>query len=238
MNHNFTPGQLDASKCATCKYDIISHTNMATCECCPTIGPVEIHKTMLMCPECVIKEKRLEAESIAGAEDRVKTVLERAQSIDYSIKIREDIFNAETVSIAEIKSAIDTDSTIENKRFELAKRLTERYQHFSKVIFDKQQEIDADNTKQRAVQSYLNQLANQLRTEEREKLKLHDINYKPVDKTPKVSKVTTKKGFDKFELVKWANSVDIPLAAFQMVCVAKNMTPEQAAEHFRKIKGM
>lgn len=233
MNHSYIPSQIDGSKCGICKYGVLQHTDLATCECCPAIGPVEVFKTMLMCPECVAKEKVLTQESLAGAETRVQSVIEQGRAIDYSIKVREDIFNAQTVSINELKLAIDADAEITNKRFELAKQLTDRYQHLSKVIFDRQAEIDADNTSQRAIQSYLNTLASTLRAEEREKLKLHDLNYKPTDGKPKVTKVTTKKGFDKVELVNWANKAGVPLAALQMICVAKNFTPQQAYEHLK-----
>lgn len=233
MNHSYVPSQIDGSKCGVCRYSVIAHTDLATCECCPTIGPVEVFKTMLMCPECVAKEKSLSKDSELQAEQRVNAVIEQGRTIDYSIRVREDIFNAQTLSIVELKETIDSDSSITNKRFELAKQLTDRYQHLSKVIFDRQVEIDADNTRQRAVQSYLNQLATQLRSEEREKLKLSDINYKPTDGKPKVTKVTTKKGFDKTQLVEFANKAGVPLAALQMICIAKNMSPEQAYEHLK-----
>lgn len=238
MNHSFTPSQIDSTKCNLCKRGVIDHTDMATCECCSNIGKMEVFMTMLMCPECVAKEKALQIERKNGEDTRVSSLLERAKTIDYSIQVKEDIFNAETISIAEIKKAIDEDGNIPNKTYTLAESVLDRINHFQTVIFEKQAEITEEGNKQRAAQSYLNQLVSQLRIEEREKLKLKDLSYKPTETKTKVKKIETKKGFDKHELVKWANSVDIPLAAFQMVCVAKNMNPEQAAEHFKKIKGM
>lgn len=237
MNHSYTPSQIDSTKCGVCKRDIIAHTDMATCEACTYVGKCDVFMTMLMCPECIAKEKSLQIKSNGEADKRVENLIEKSRAIDYSIGVKEDIFNAQTISINELKLSIDGDDSITNKRFELAKQLLDRYQHFSKIIFDKQIEIQEDNTKQRAVQSYLNQLASTLRAEEREKLKLNDINYKPTDSKPKVSKVTTKKGFDKVELVEWANKANVPLAALQMICVAKNMSPQQAYEHL-KSKGL
>lgn len=237
MNHSYIPSQIDSTKCGICKYGVIQHTDMATCEACSYIGKCDIFMTMLMCPECIEKEKLLQTDSKNHADTRVQSIIEKSRAVDYSIGFREDIFNAQTISINELKSAIESDVSITNKRFELAKQLTDRYQHFSKIIFEKQQEISEESTKQRAVQSYLNQLATTLRTEERERLKLNDINYKPSESKPKVTKVTTKKGFDKVELVEWANKANVPLAALQMICVAKNLTPQQAYDHL-KSKGL
>jgi hypothetical protein len=237
MNHSYIPSQIDSTKCGVCKYDVISHTDMASCEACSYIGKCDIFMTMLMCPECIAKEKALQTENKNGEDKRINEVIERSRAVDYSISVKEDIFNAQTISINELKLAIENDVNITNKRYELANQLMDRYKHFSKIIFEKQQEISEESTKQRAVQSYLNQLASTLRTEERERLKLQDINYKPSETKPKVSKVTTKKGFDKVELVEWANKANVPLAALQMICVAKNMTPEQAYNHL-KSKGL
>lgn len=238
MNHSFTPSQIDSTKCNLCKRGVIDHTDMATCECCSYVGKCDTFMTMLMCPECVAKEKILQNDSKQNEDKRLTNLLDRSRTVDYSIQVKEDIFNSETISITEIKKFIDSDENIANKAYILAERIMDRINHFQKVIFDKQAEITEESNKQRAAQSYLNQLVTQLRVEEREKLKLKDINYRPSETKTKVKKIETKKGFDKHELVKWANSVDIPLAAFQMVCVAKNMNPEQAAEHFKKIKGM
>lgn len=240
MNHSFAPSVIDATKCGKCKFDIIAHTNMASCESCNAITECEIHMTMLMCPDCITKEKDAWANS-QKPEEIQKRIVEVTREVssqqDYSIKVREDIFNAETVSIIELKKSIDEDDTITNKAYILAEEIKNRIIHFSKVIFDKQQEISEEATKQRATQTYLNTLVDKLRLEEREKLKLDHIEYTP-QSTFKVSKprsVGIKKGYDKQELAKWANFASVPVAVLQMICIAKNMTPELAANHLKSI---
>ena len=110
--------------------------------------------------------------------------------------------------------------------------------HFQKVIFDANQAvIDATNN-QKAIQVYLNNLANTLRAEEREKLKIQDINYQPTKVKPikTVKPVTTRKPvkLDKAELNKYAMELGVSLFTLQMVCVSQGITPEQAANKLRK----
>lgn len=242
--HTFIPS-IGSPTCHKCKRKELDHTDLATCEACPNVGPCELYPDisgMLLCHDCIDKEEKIlmspekQQERVDASIARTNELIEKSRAVDFSIKVREDIFNAQTISIQELKTAIDNDSSIENKHFTLANELTERYRHFSKLIFDKQAEIVEESNKQRAVQSYLNQLSNKLRQDERDKLKLHDINYKPSEKpVSKPKTITTAKKYDKTELVKYANETGIPLAALQMLCVSKNMTPQQAAEHMKKI---
>lgn len=214
-----------------------------TCECCPNQGQnFQKYMTMIMCPSCIEKEKSLQMESAALQETRVQEVkdvispsLIRIQQIDQSIQIKSDIFNAATVSIIEAKKVIDEDPSIENKHFTLAKLLTERINHFKKVIFDMNEEMINKSNEQRAIQIYLNNLSNSLRAEEREQIKLQDISYKPNAVKPVKSKPINlaKVKFDKTELNKWAQAIGVPASVIQMVCVAKNMTPEQAANSLK-----
>ena len=227
-----------------------------TCECCPNQGQNYVkHMTMIMCPECLAKEKALQLESNANAEHRVNEhnetmSLKLVEKIDYSNQIKSDIFNAETVSILEIKKIIDSDATIENKNFALAKQITDRINHFKKTIFEKNDEIIELSNKQRVVQTYLNNLSNSLRIEEREQIKLADINYKPAAVKPVKSKainLAKPKKYDKTELHRFTNEINefliskgkapIPESILQMVCVSRNMTPEQAANELKSKMG-
>lgn len=215
-----------------------------TCECCPNQGENYVkYMTMIMCPSCHAKELGLQKESAATAEIRVQEVkdvinpsLIKIQQIDQSIQIKSDIFNAETVAIVDIKKVIDEDTTIDNKNFTLAKIVNDRINLFKKAIFEKNEEIIELNNKQRANQIYLNNLANSLRMEEREAIKLADINYKPNQVKPVKSKPINlaKQKYDKTELNKYAQLIGVPASVIQMVCVAKNMTPEQAANSLKE----
>jgi hypothetical protein len=224
MNHSFNPSQIDATKCQVCKWPEIQHTENAVCDACPNVGKVEpsISNKMLLCPDCWNKEAQIP----------INDVLVEAKKVDDSINLRTDLFNAATKSIMDIKQAIDEDETIENKNYKLAEILRDRFSHFKNVVFEAQQTIVDASNNQKAIQVYLNNLANQLRADEREKLKLHDINYKPA--TVKPARVTTLKPkvkkLDKVELRKVAGEFNIPEFFLQQVVVQANMTPREAAE--------
>jgi len=236
MNHSFTASQLDSTKCARCKRDEIDHTNRATCECCSNSGICDLYIDILMCQDCLEKEnshKRQEPER-AVAVMNINSIIDNARRIDQTVQVRTDLFNAATVAIVDLKKAIDEDGSIENKHFALATELTTRFNHFKKVIFEMSEEIVEKQNQQRAIQSYLNTLSNQLRVEEREKLKLQDINYKPESPKPIKKSAPTVKKVSKIEIREMANKYNVPELAVQMLCVAKNLSPEDAAKSLQK----
>lgn len=236
MKHSFILSILGSDKCAKCNRAEIDHTNLATCEACPNVGDMQMYPDvngMLLCNDCIAREEsiRLSPESqqarVTSLNDVIKT--------DQSIKLRSDIFNAETVSIVAIKDIIDKDESIVNKHFKLAEVITTRLNLFKKAIFEKSEELVELNNKQQAIQSYLNDLANKLRIDEREKIKLQDIEYKPIStKVTKPRTSVTPKKFDKSEIRKYAVLANVPESVLQMVCIAKNMTPEQAMNSLKK----
>ncbi len=245
MNHPFTPSLSNMLACAVCKKDSVAHTDQAICDCCPNIGPVELrYGNMLMCPDCWTKEQNLQLanntpEKQAERVDAMNAAIEAARAQDASIQVRTDIFNAATVAIQELKQAIEADPNITNKPYHLASELTTRFEHFKAVIFAKNQEIIEAANQQKAIQVYLNNMANTLRAEEREALKLKDINYQPPApkaKTPKPPSIKTRSSakLDKTELRKYAAELNIPEYSLQMLCVAKGITPESAANILRK----
>lgn len=231
----------ESNKCAKCKRPEVDHTEHATCEACDYVGKCELCPTaansnviMLLCPSCIRKEVQTRT-----SPNEVNKVIEDSKRQDTSIQLRSDIFNAQTTSIIELKQAIDSDSTIENKHFTLASVLTDRLNHFKKVIFELNQEMVDRSNEQRAIQVYLNDLSNKLRVEEREKIKLADISYQP--NPIKISKPRASgpsKKFDKTEIRKYALEVGVPESVLQMVCVAKNLTPEQAKDSLKKAMGL
>lgn len=263
---SISDSEKDSTKCAKCKRSEIDHTDKATCETCPNVGRCELYPLSesntiaLLCPSC-IRQHETARMSPEAQEQRVKEMNDRSkrdsilhssipdaqkaldligqsQKIDNSIQTRSDIFNAETVAIVDLKNAIDSDVSVTNKHFKLAEVLTERRNHFKKVIFDLSAEMVEKSNRQQAIQVYLNELSSKLRVEEREKIKLADINYSPLPvKISKPKGVTVKK-FDKSELRKWAMKLNewaiehghtgVPESVLQIVCIQKGMTPEQA----------
>jgi hypothetical protein len=236
MDHKFAQSVVDPNRCVRCQFDEISHTDKATCECCDNSGPMEVWCGMLMCASCIEKEKALQAENNTELKqaERVKAVnsqILEARAQDSSIELRTDLFNAATTSIIELKSIIDSDPNIENKNYALASELKLRFEHFTKVIFQARQELAEAGNQQRAIQTHLNELANKLRQEEREKLKLQDINYTPqAPKTPKPPKTGKPKVTPRAVIKELAQKYQIPEAILQMTITARKMEPEAAAK--------
>lgn len=214
---------------------------------CEVTENLRSYAGMIVCESCYQKEMEAQAENKLLAEQRVQqsndavktNALNRAlaasQSIDAAVTLRSDIFNAATTSIADLKSAIDNDPTITNKPFALAEELTKRFEHFQKVAFDAQETVVQATNNQKAIQTYLNTLANTLRQEEREKLKIQDINYKPqaVKPVKPAAIKTAKKKLDKAEIRKYAAELGVSEFTLQMLCVG-GLTIEQAANKLRK----
>jgi len=162
--------------------------------------------------------------------NEMNIALAKAHEIDNSVNVLTDLFNAETLSIVELKAAIDNDANITNKPYALASEVKARFLKNQQVIFDANQTISDAVSKQKAEQVYLNTLANQLRSEEREKLKIADINYQPgAVKAVKPATIKTKK-IDKAEVKKFAAESGIPEYMIQQTCVQKNISPEDATK--------
>ena len=250
MKHSFILTN-DSNKCNKCHRPEIDHTDFATCESCPTIGPCELYPDIngsLLCQECIDKEETLrlspemQQKRVDELRERSKReqnpsqiLLNEVKNINNHIQTRSDVFNAKTIAIKEIQLTIDADDSVTDKHFTLASALTDQLNGIKSAIFSKGEELTILNNEQNAVQTYLNTLLNKLRVEQRDKLKLADINYQPnPTKIVKPRSAPVKK-FDKAELFKYAAESGFPSQALQQVCISKNMTPEQAAKHLTDI---
>jgi exosome complex RNA-binding protein Csl4 len=241
-NHIFAPvanGYIVS--CSVCGRTEQTH---GTCEICNNQDTLVKFKTMLMCPECYNKEKSLTEQSsleAAGRVSEMNATLRENQVITEAIKVRTDLFNAATVAIADIKSAIEADASITNKPLKLAEVLMERFEHFKKVSFDLQEQLVEAGNHQKAIQIHLNTLANQLRAEEREKLKIADINYKPNLVKPikdTVAKIRApKKGFTQEQLVSAAKEAGVTIVVIQALCISKGITPDVAVTLIKTAQG-
>lgn len=250
--HNFKAGTIDATKCVHCK-----RTNdMHSCDVCgnPEVAVQLKYGNMLMCGVCTETEERLEKEnnSPANISARVNTataevinaqeIILKSRAIDASIEIDSDVFNAETTPILELKKAIDENTEITNKPYALAEELKTRFEKFQSAIFEREKQNMEDRTKQRAIQSYMNQLANSLRAEEREKLKIQDMNYQPKPvkshtvkpiKTSGTASPSTRKS-TKADVEKFSKEYSIPAHMIAMLMVAKGIPAEDAARQIKK----
>jgi hypothetical protein len=186
LNHAPTPSFTDQSICGRCQFPVLKHGTEAECDACNNKGVLQICNKMALCRECVAKEienslPSVPVSQLVPSNPLNNAVLQMSKDIDNSIRVSSDLFNANTTPILELKKAIDEDTTIpaDKKTYVLAERLLERFNTHKRAIFDMQESIVKEHSNQRAIQQYLNNLASSLQTEERERLKLADINYKP-----------------------------------------------------------
>ena len=149
-------------------------------------SPVELTKKQPRCNECAALAATQQAQM------RIDLDVNKVREFDSSMEVSTELFNAETTSILDIKKLIEDDDAIINKPYHLAETLKNRFMKNRELIFNLQKQIADENTKQRAIQSYLNTMANQLRNEEREKLHIADMNYQPLPtKKPSVKTIKT-----------------------------------------------
>jgi hypothetical protein len=218
----------------------IPRTEVGECEACDKTK-VKVswrHGSMWLCDECWAKEETL------MKENKTNETIVTAEKIDQSLHVKSDLFNAETVAIVELKAAIDHDENIPNKRVKLGEVVKGRIlTHRELLAASRQQVIDLES-KIRAGQQYLNQLAAQLHESERAALNLQDLEY-PV-KAPKVVKPkavkTPSKKVTKADARLWAikyGVADIPdiELAIIMAATAQNKSAEEAAKSLAEKMG-
>lgn len=245
MDHSFAPSIGNPALCNKCHRGEIAHGDNAECESCPNKGKMELFADMLLCNDCLQKELDAfnEHQSEEKQQERVNTYNElvgKSREIDAAVQIRSDIFNAHTVAIINLKAEIDNNPEIENKNFYLASELDTRYKHLKDVIFGHNQAILDATNEQKSIQTYLNNLANQLRAEEREKLKLSDISYKPATIKPLKPKQIKTVKLDKVMLRKYAHELTLELGQpvpeymLQILVTSRGLSVEDAANVLRK----
>lgn len=227
MNHTFRESQtFEKGKCLVCGYNEIAHTDQASCDFCDYQGEVERGLHGLYCPKCLTDDEKFKTIPVTA-------ILQTSREIDNRLQVRSDLFNAYTVSILDLKKGIDADSNIANKAYVLAEELLKRFDEFKTKIFSLRQELDEAGNAQKAIQIYLNQLANQITQEERDKLKIADINYKPREITTPVKpkKISAPKNkATKEELRKAAAQYGVPEYHIQMLMLSKNLPLVEAAK--------
>lgn len=227
-------------------YDMKGIVRVGNCEGCDKqdVNIKELHSAkMWFCVDCYDKEIQAQIEMFKDKaksdssypnmsnDSTVNKVLRMSQAIDADIQVKTDIFNASTIAINTLKDSIEADETIVNKPFALATQLMERFTHFKNVVFELNQQIIVAGNEQKAIQIYLNQLANTLKAEERAKLKIADINYKPTAPKLPIGKPikTAKPKLDKVELRKFAAELNVSEFTLQMVVVSKGISVSEAA---------
>lgn len=197
-----------------------------------------------MCDTCWEREQNAQAENMTPEKqqarvDAQKLSIEMSRNIDNTITVRTDVFNAKTVAIVDLKKVIDENPEIVNKPFTLAAELKERFTKLQEKGFALQNELTDVATEQRAIQVYMNNLANQLRAEEREQLKIADISYKPgAVKIPAVKALkttgTSSKKATKADIKKAAQELGIAEFTLASFVVMSGGNLETAVSKIRK----
>lgn len=256
--HKYEPSVKKPGFCDKCGFASNLHGEDAECESCTTKGQNEPGflkgKAAMLCPECNRKEMAIIAAEVADYQTPEKQqarldaynatakpyeqLIRDARKIDESIHVSTDIFNAKTVSFQEFREAILKDDSIpsDKKHFEMARIAKERIKHFSAVIFELDRAKIEAYSEQKSWHIQLNELANKLRLEDREQLKISDITYDvkmPKTVTPRAIKMS-QKAPSKIELRKVANELGMPEHTIQLVMTSKNWNLEQVATHFRR----
>lgn len=214
------------------------------CQLCNEAEAVTFRYGMRLCKDCWEVKDRMDEQqrSLTAPHIPNNPLLAHAAAIDASVTVKTDIFNAETVAIAELKKAIEEDDTIlpEQKLFQLATVVQNRIQNYKQIVFDLQQTIVDESNRQRANMQYLNQLAQTLRAEEREKLKAMDLSYKPIapklpsNKPARVPKASSAK-ISQAELIRAAQETGMEPNTIKSFCVLKGWTIDVAIVELKKV---
>jgi hypothetical protein len=203
------------------------------------------HGNIWMCDDCRAYEAKL-AKAIQVTN---QTILD-SRKIDESILIKQDIYNINTVSLPEIKAAIQADGSIpeSDKDLVYTQEVEKRYNHQTEVVFGlKAQLMEAENI-QKVWKVATQEAASVLRAEQRILFAKIDANYQPIIKTikstrsgsPKSTKSTQSGQPTKKELRNMINAAaekyNVPMSGLaMMVETNKGKSVDELAQ---KLKSM
>jgi len=241
IRHIFIPN--DESKRDICSVPNCNRNKFEhKCQVCERGITVYMLADIPLCYACYEREMELKRQVESNSQVRLDAIRTITLS-DSVVQTRADYYNAEMLSIVEMKQLIDNDDTIgiDQKQFKLAEMVQTRVKNLQQSLFEIDEQRIAIINQQRAIQTYLNELSTKLRAEEREKLKLQDLNYQPKapvlkqPKAPSVKKTTNNQIDAQAKIV--ANEFGLSetsVAMFlKMFMTSKGLTLEQAVNMFR-----
>lgn len=248
MKHTFVGSLTDATLCRQCKRPEVDHTFAAICESCGDTAECEVtDKDILMCEKCQARDKEVEDEISALGSTReervnnVKSIYAQNRQVEQSIRILPEIFNAKMMAIVELAKAVDIDPEIpaDEKQFRLAKILDERYHHLKEILVEHRKTITEIENEQRAINQYYNDLAKKLRADQREKIRLKDVTYQPVEpktiKKPRAPKFSEEKEYVAKLEGEFPHMKGKVHGILKAIMVSQKVTPEHA---YNRVKGM
>jgi hypothetical protein len=189
-----------------------------------------------MCDTCYAQDV-----AVSQQNAHARTVIENARKADASIELKQDLFNAGTVSFVELQAAIENNTEIpaDQKNYSVMVEVAARIEKLNVIIFTEEAALLAKKNERHALLVNAQNVAAKLHEKEREKFKQYDVNYKPVTpKSVKPKAVSPKKGFDKTAVFEAAKKYNVPAAQVQSIVLAKNLSPEDAAKHMATLMGL
>lgn len=193
------------------------------------------HGNIWMCDDCRAYEHKLSKQ----IETSNQLIIE-SRRVDESILIKQDIYNAHTIALSEIKAAIQADDSIppSDKDLLYTQECEKKYKQQTEVIFGlKAQLAEAENI-QKVWKVATQEAASVLRAEQRALFAKIDVNYQPSVKSIKSTKsgpsTPSKSGPSKIEIRKQIQSASekygVPMSGLaMMVQTNKNKSIDELA---------
>jgi hypothetical protein len=213
---------------------LLKSTKIGDCEVCdtPQVEVFEMQGHIMMCLDCRAAEMLVIEQSTVG-----EKVIQQMRTVDNTIELKQDVFNASTVAITELKGAIWADDSIESnrKQYVYTKACADHFEKMQKTVFDKRQELTTAENEMRAWQVAAQSAAGALTATEREHFKKININYQPVVKSVKPKAVKPSKSYKSNEYKEAAAKYNVDATAIRMIALQRNLSAEDAAKAFVEI---
>jgi hypothetical protein len=209
------------------------------CEVCTRPEGIEakltlMHGNIWMCPTCCEEDTTLTTQT-------AKNVIDFSRKIDTQVVLKQDVFNAGTISFIELQAAIENNAEIpaEKKNLSLMQEVAARIETLNAAIFSEEAALIAKKNERHALLINAQNVAARLHAVEREKFKQYDITYQPAKpKTTKPKAVKAPAKFDKTAVFEAAKKYNVPAAQVQSLIVSKNLSAEDAAKHMATLLGL
>ena len=210
MDHKFVALAGSFTVCSKCSKDIVAHSEFATCEVCKkTPTTVTIVNDYLMCPQC----KQNEIDALVENRSIIRDVPEPIQKLEQEFKANgngkdkrdfslvdlptngTEFFNAETEAHVKLFEKIKADKEIkeEDKWMFYVDQLQKRRNQLQAVLKEAVDILTETRSRLSSADRDINLVASKLRQDEKAKLKIADISYKPTAPPKKVTAPTTEK---------------------------------------------
>lgn len=213
-------------------------TKRGDCDACPKtdIDVFPTHHGMVMCAEC--RDKEIAA--VARSKEAV-AIVETARKVDTAIELKQDVFNATTVSFIELQTAIGQDDAIpaDQKDYRVVKECADRIDRLTAIIFAEEAALMAKKEARHAWLVQTQNLAAKLRADVRGEFKQYDVNYNP--QPPKSSKPkavkapSVSKKMDKTAVFEAAKKYGVPAAQVQGMVISLHISPDEAGRKLKEL---